>query len=108
MPPQFEEVIVHPDPIDPETLIPETTGPNLVSNPSFEEPFSGGVASGWNKWFTTGSGRWKRSERIGKIGGAKYDCHGEAENIAMRAKTVLLMADDPIENPNNNEVLGTT
>lgn len=97
-----------PDPVDPESLIPATLGPNLVANPSFEDTYTDGVSIGWNKWWTAGSGQWKRSQRVGKIGGAKYDCAGEPENVEMRPKTCLVTAGNPEDDPNNNGTLGAS
>ncbi len=90
------------DPVDPETLIPDTIGPNLVGNPSFEGAYSDGVSNGWNKWWTSGSGEWRRSIRIGKVGGGKYDCLGEQENADLNPKTILLYGGTPPPgNPND-------
>jgi hypothetical protein len=83
------------DPVDPETLIPKTMGPNLVANPSFEQSFADGVCSGWNKWWTSGTGAWKRSQRLGKIGGGRYDCCCLPELGAMNAKTILFYGGTP-------------
>lgn len=91
-----------PDPVDPETLIPATLGPNLVANPSFEESYSNGVSAGWNRWWTTAGGAWKRSRRIGKIGGGRYDCCCLPELGAMNAKTILFYGGTPpVGNPND-------
>ena len=95
-----------PDPIDPETLVPATSGANVVTNPSFESPFTDGVSAGWGKWSTVGTGRWKRSARIGVLGGGKYDCNGAAELIAMKTKCVLLLGPNT-ENIQNLATLGT-
>lgn len=96
------------DPLDPESLIPATIGGNLISNASFEESYTGGVSAGWNKWSTTGLGQWKRSQRVGKVGGAKYDCAGEQENADMRAKTTLLVSGNPETDPAVSGTLGTS
>jgi len=83
-----------PDPIDPETLIPETDGANIVANPGFEAAFSNGVSAGWNKWWTLGAGTWKRSSLIGPVGGGNYawcGVPGDIEDMrAMRSKTYLV------------------
>ncbi len=87
-----------PDPVDPETLVPATTGPNLVTNPSFEQAFAGGVSSGWNKWSTVGTDPyriWKRSLRVGKVGGGRYDCGSLDALWQMNPKTILLYGGDP-------------
>ncbi len=84
-----------PDPIDPETLIPATMGPNLVTNASFEEAYSNGVSAGWSKWWTNGTGAWKRSRRVGKIGGGRYDCCCLPALGAMNAKTILFYGGTP-------------
>ncbi len=96
------------EPIDPESLIPETMGPNLVVNPSFEEAFTEGVSAGWNKWWTAGSGQWKRSQRVGKVGGAKYDCGGDNENVLMRPKTAMLVSGNPETHPGVPGTLGSS
>jgi hypothetical protein len=91
-----------PDPIDPESLIPGTSGPNLVANPSFEQAFSNGVSAGWSKWSTAGTGTWKRSQRIGKIGGGRYDCGSLDALGQMNPKTILLYGGRPHPtNPND-------
>ncbi|MBI4578448.1 MAG: hypothetical protein HY718_02025, partial [Planctomycetes bacterium] len=95
-----------PDPTDPETLIPATLGSNLVANPGFEETFTNGVSAGWNKWWTTGTGTWKQSQRMGKVGPGRYDCGDLNECSYMNPKTVLLMGGDPHTNPNNLGVMG--
>lgn len=97
-----------PDPIDPETLIPDAVGSNLVPNASFEDPFSNGVSAGWNKWAVSGTGTWKRSQRVGLIGGAQYDCGGTTELIEMKTKSVLLLGPDPETNPDAGATLGTS
>ena len=98
-----------PDPVDPESLIPATEGPNLVTNPSFESAHSGdGVSSGWNKWGGGGSGQWKRSQRVGKVGGGQYGCDGEQENVDMWPKTSMLIAGNPEKDPNDNAALGVS
>ncbi len=85
-----------PDPVDPETLIPSTVGPNWVTNPSFEGAYSGqGIAEGWNGWSTVGSGTWRRSQRVGKVGAGQYSCGGADNLAAMRSKTILLIGGDP-------------
>lgn len=87
-----------PDPVDPETLIPATTGANLVTNPSFEQGFANGVATGWNKWSTVGADPyriWKQSLRVGKVGGGRYDCGSVDALWQMYPKTILLYGGDP-------------
>ncbi|HOW17868.1 MAG TPA: hypothetical protein PLC79_02445 [Phycisphaerae bacterium] len=84
-----------PDPVDPETLIPATTGANLVTNPSFEQTFTDGVSAGWTKWSTMGTGVWEQSLRVGKVGGGRYDCGGEDALVQMNPKTILLLCGDP-------------
>ena len=83
-----------PDPVDPETLIPDTVGDNLIANASFEQSFIGGVSTGWNKWWTAGTGTWKRSCLAGKVGGGNYawcGVQGDIEDMkAMKAKTYLV------------------
>lgn len=83
------------DPIDPETLIPATTGPNLVQNPSFERTFVDGVSSGWSAWVNYGTGRWRRSTLVGKVGGGRYDCGSMQAMVDMNPKTILLYGGDP-------------
>lgn len=95
-----------PDPVDPETLIPATTGANLVANAGFEQAFTGGVSAGWNKWSTLGTGAWQQSLRIGKVGGGKYDCGGEDAMVQMCPKTILLFGGDP-ENAADAGTYGT-
>ncbi len=95
-----------PDPVDPESLIPETVGANLVTNASFEQAYAAGVSASWNKWWTAGNGTWKRSQRMGKLGGARYDCGDLNEVSYMNPKSVLLMGGDPHQNPNSLGVMG--
>src|SRR5690606_21607244 len=95
-----------PDPIDPATLIPPVLEPNLIANASFEQSFDAGVSAGWNKWWTTGTGTWKRSQRMGKVGPGRYDCGDVYECSYMNPKTVLLMGADPHLNPNGLGVMG--
>lgn len=92
-----------PDPVDPETLIPATVGPNLVANASFEDTYAGGVSSGWSSWSTQGAGTWKRSQRVGKVGGGRYDC-GRLESMAeMYPKTILIYGGSPsASDPNDH------
>lgn len=93
-----------PDPVDPETRIPETTGPNRIANPSFEEPFADGVSAGWQAWSVAGTGRWRQSTRVGKVGGGRYDCGSLQAMVDMNPKTVLLYGIDP--ETGRNGVLG--
>lgn len=95
-----------PDPVDSETLIPATTGPNLVANASFEDPYTSGVSANWNKWWTTGNGTWRRSQLMGKVGPGRYDCGPLEESWYMRPKTALLMGGNPEHNPNNTGTMG--
>jgi hypothetical protein len=96
-----------PDPVDPETLIPGTMGSNLVANSSFEQAFTNGVSAGWNRWWTgTSTGTWKQSQRMGKVGPARYDCGDLNECSYMNPKTVLLMGADPHRDPNGLGVMG--
>jgi hypothetical protein len=97
-----------PDPLppDPESLIPATIGPNLITNPSFEQAFTNGVSAGWNKWWTAGTGTWKRSERMGKVGPGRYDCGDVNEVSYMNPKSVLLFGGNPETNPNSLGVMG--
>ncbi len=77
--------------IDPDSGIPATTGGERVANGSFEGSWSGGVAASWSSWSTAGTGYWRQSTRVGKIGAGKYD-FGEADTIvAMNPKTALTM-----------------
>ncbi len=100
-PPVAEE-----DPVDPESLIPQTTGPNLVANPSFEDTFSNGVSAQWTKWSTQGSGTWKQSQRMGLMGPGRYDCGDMQEVSYMNPKSVLLFGGNPEDNPNNLGLMG--
>lgn len=84
-----------PEPVDPDALMQRTFGPNLVANSSFEQNFVGGVSSGWNKWVRTGTGIWRESRRVGKVGGGRYDC-GSLDALAdMNPKTILLYGGTP-------------
>ncbi|HPD32420.1 MAG TPA: hypothetical protein PLL20_20700 [Phycisphaerae bacterium] len=79
------------EPPDPDADVPETTGGELVNNGSFEGSWSNGLASGWSPWSTAGTGYWKQSTRIGKVGAGKYD-YGEADTVVnMNPKTALTM-----------------
>jgi len=96
------------DPIDPETLIPATMGPNRIANPSFEQAYTNGVSANWSKWSTSGAGSWKRSQRVGKIGGGRYDCCCLPELGAMNAKTILFYGGTPPpSDPGNGGGSGT-
>jgi len=99
-----------PNPVDPETLIPPTIGPNLVSNGSFESAYTNGVSAGWNRWWTgsPSSPAWRRSTRVGKVGGGKYDCCCEEALANMNAKTILLYGARPsLTDPNDPGGNGT-
>ncbi len=79
------------EPPDPDDGIPATTGGELVVNGGFESGWSNGLAGSWSSWSTAGTGYWKQSTRIGKIGAGKYD-YGEADTVAaMNPRTALTM-----------------
>ena len=64
---------------------------NLVSNPGFEENFSGGLGSGWQSWQQGGSGYWRQSTRLGRIGAGLYSgSAGFSQTVRLAAKTVLV------------------
>ncbi len=72
---------------------PPGTGPNLVTNPSFEKSFSaGGVAEGWQAWTGSGQGYWKKSSRLGRIGSGSYAGGGQVLTAVKRLnpKVILL------------------
>ncbi len=82
-----------------DTLAITATGPpsggNLVSNPSFESGFSGGLASSWSSWTAAGTGYWKQSALLGRIGPGVYGLGGNPLPAVNRyyPKTVLLFED---------------
>jgi PKD repeat protein len=67
-------------------------GPNLVANGGFESAFSNGLATGWTQWSLAGSGYWKSSSRLGRIGSGSYGSSTQAFNAVTRLnpKVVLL------------------
>ena len=79
------------EPPDPDANIPATVGNELVANSGFEGNWSNGLAGNWTSWSTAGSGYWRQSTRIGKVGAGKYD-FGEATTVKnMNPKTALTM-----------------
>lgn len=84
-----------PEPADPQTLMPRTLGGNLLDNGGFEEPFTNGVSAGWNRWITAGTGTWRQSLRVGKVGGGRYDCGSLADLARLNPKTILLYGGTP-------------
>jgi len=79
------------EPPDPDANIPATVGSERVTNSSFEGSWSNGLAANWTSWSTAGTGYWRQSTLIGKVGAGKYD-FGEADTVAnMNPKTALTM-----------------
>lgn len=66
---------------------------NPIANPGFEDGFFNGVATDWEAWSTAGSGDWKQSTRLGRIGpGLYYNSRNPvAAAVALSPKTILLM-----------------
>lgn len=71
---------------------PAAVAENLILNPGFEQPFSGGVAAGWQSWSASGTGYWKQSSRLGRIGAGVYGGGGTVVPIITRLapKTILV------------------
>jgi PKD repeat protein len=66
-------------------------GENLIANPGFESTFSAGLAAGWQSWQTSGTGYWKQSARLGRIGAGIYSgTNGFNQTVRLNPKTVLL------------------
>ncbi|MHC4230921.1 MAG: PKD domain-containing protein, partial [Planctomycetota bacterium] len=67
-------------------------GPNLVTNPGFEDNFNDGLAAGWLAWTGDGQGYWKPSSRLGRIGSGSYAGGGEVVQAVKRLnpKVILL------------------
>ncbi len=67
-------------------------GANLVANPSFEGGFTNGLANGWQSWSSAGTGYWKQSSLLGRIGPGVYGLNNNPYPAVIRynPKVVLL------------------
>ncbi|NLE60810.1 MAG: PEGA domain-containing protein [Planctomycetes bacterium] len=66
-------------------------GPNLVANPGFEGGFTSGLAASWQSWTTAGTGYWRQSTRLGRIGAGMYNgTAGFSQTVRLNPKVVLL------------------
>ena len=70
----------------------QPSGPDVAVNGGFEQGFVDGLATGWRTWSSIGSGYWKQSSRLGRIGSGSYASGTAVFNAVNRLhpKVVLL------------------